>query len=295
MEKIYVTMSSFCEFDNTPLELCKENNFNIEINSLNRKLTKDETIEYCKDSIGIIAGTELFTSEILNNLTKLKVISRCGVGKDSIDIKEADKLGIKVLITPNGPMLAVAELTLGLILNLLRNINVLSNNVKNNKWKRSIGNLLLNKKIGIIGYGRIGNHVDSILNSLGAITTSYDLYDSKEKFESILKNSDIITIHISGSDLVLGSNELKQMKKGSYLINTSRGGVIDEECLYELLKNKHILGAALDVFNKEPYDGKLKELDNVILTPHIGSYTIESRIDMEVQAMSNLIRELKNE
>ena len=280
MKKINVTMSSFCEFDKTPINICKLNGFDIDVNRFNRKLSKDEIIKYSKDSVGLIAGTEPFTSEILNNLSNLKVISRCGVGKDSIDLNEANKLGIKVLITPDGPTLAVAELTVGLIINLLRKINELDINVKKGKWKRSFGNMLYGSKVGIIGYGRIGQRVDNILKNFKTINNYYDIIDNNTDIDKILEESDIITLHVSGSKLILGSSELKRMKKGSFLVNTSRGGVIDEDCLYELLKNKHISGAALDVFKKEPYDGKLKELDNVILTPHIGSFTIESRINM---------------
>ena len=295
MKKINITMSSFCKFDKTPIDICKSNNFDIDINMFNRKLSKDEIIKYSKDSVGIIAGTEPFTNDILNQLPKLKVISRCGVGKDNIDLDEAEKLGIKVLITPDGPTFAVAELTIGLIINLLRKINSLSNNVKNGKWERSFGNMLYGSKVGIIGYGRIGQCVDKMLKVFGTINNHYDITDDNNSINMIIKESDIITLHTSGNKLVLGSSELKRMKKGSFIVNTSRGGVIDENCLYELLKNKHISGASLDVFEKEPYNGKLKELDNVILTPHIGSYTIKSRINMEIQAMNNLLGELKNE
>lgn len=300
MKKVAITTTSFGEHDQSALDLLRDNEFEVVKNGFRRTLTKDEIPALCGGCIGIIAGTEVYDSDTLKKLGGLKVISRVGAGMDSIDIKAANELGIGVVSTPFGPVNAVAELTIGLILNLLRKISLMDRDVHSGKWKKNMGNLLCGKRVGIIGYGRIGQKVAELLAALGCEISYHDpaIKDKAGKYRpmqltELLEWADIITIHVSGKAQIIGDGELKRMKKGAWLINVSRGGTVDEEALYSPLKDGRLSGAALDVFGEEPYKGPLKELDNVILTPHIGSYAMESRIKMEREAVENLLKGLK--
>ncbi|MCX5713881.1 MAG: hydroxyacid dehydrogenase, partial [Candidatus Omnitrophica bacterium] len=174
------------------------------------------------------------------------------------------ELGIAVFSTPDAPTIAVAELTVGLILNILRKITIMDSLVKAGKWEKMMGNLLNGKKIGIIGFGRIGKKVASLLEPFGCSITYYDPFVedgasglSRLSKEDLIRWAEILTLHVSTKELVLGKKELCSMKKGAWLINVSRGGTIDETSLYELLKNGYLGGAALDVFENEPYRGSL--------------------------------------
>ena len=296
MEKITITTTSFAKYDRGPVLILEKNGFKVVANPFGRKLSKEETVELCKGSRGIIAGTEAYDEDMLKKLNSLSVISRCGAGTQNVDIRAAEKSGIRVFNTPDAPTLAVAELTVGLILNLLRKISRMDADMKAGRWDKKMGNLLSGKQVGIIGIGRIGSAVKKILSSFDCNTSFSDKVDRVKgeraapmPLDEILKSSDIISLHVSGNETVIGEKEIALMKKGAHLINTSRGSVVDEKALYRALKEKHLSGAAIDVFEKEPYDGSLKELDNVILTPHIGSYAKEARIKMELEAVNNLL------
>lgn len=299
MEKIVITTTSFCKYDKSPLKILEEKGFDVILNPYGRKLKKEESVKLCKDALGIIAGTEIFDNDIMEKLTSLKVISRCGSGLDSIDINGARKRGIKIFNTPEATVCAVSELTVGLMLNLLRNITRMHSSLVRGKWEKEMGGLLCEKKVGIIGFGRIGRKVTSLIKPFGCKIAYRDPH-LEDKFMGlrnmpmggILSWADIIIVHVSGKDRVLGKKELSAMKKGSWLINVSRGGVVDERALYEVLKNGHLSGAAIDVFEKEPYRGPLAGLKNVILTPHIGSYARGARVRMEIEAVKNLLNGL---
>ena len=303
-KKVAITLTSFAEHDSSPLQLLENKGFEAIKNDFGRKLSEEETLKLCSGCVGIIAGTETYDKDILKKLATVKSISRCGVGIENIDIESAEKLGIMIFSTPDAPTLAVAELTLGLILNLLRKINQMDAALKNGEWKKLMGNLLCGKKVGIIGFGRIGQKVAQLLSAF-ALELAYTDIQPKScstrckrmTLEEILAWADILTLHLSSDKQqqpIIGKKEISLMKKASFLVNLSRGGMVDEQALYEGLKSGHLQGAALDVFHQEPYFGPLKELDNVILTPHIGSYAKEARIKMEFQAVKNLLAGLND-
>ena len=306
LKKIFISTSSFGKFSSRSLELLNENNINFELNGFGRTLSEEEIISYLKDKDGLIAGTEPLNENVFNNCKNLKVISRVGVGLNNIDLESADKRNILILNTPDGPTNAVAELTLGLILNLLRHIGSADQNTKMGKWEKKMGILLLNKKIGIVGYGRIGKRLAELLRSFNCEIYVYDPFVSSIKendtkclnsLDELLGSVDIVTLHLpytKENHHLINESRLKLMKRGSFLINAARGGFIDEDALFDVLKNGCIAGAALDTFEKEPYEGRLRELDNVILTPHIGSYARESRIQMETDAVINLLSGFEN-
>lgn len=304
MLKIAITTSSFGESDIRPLQLLRDSGFEVILNPYGRKLDQKEFIELTRDAISIIAGTETLDSKILAELPALKVISRCGVGMDNVDLKATERLGIKVYNTPDAPVIAVAELTIGLILTLLRKITLMDREIRSGLWKKRMGSLLSGKQVGIIGFGRIGRKIAELLMTMEAgvffadpnvTEREADIFPRME-FKELLKSSDITSLHLSNSKenyRLLGQKEFSLMKKGAFLINCSRGGMVDEDALYLALKDGKLAGAAIDVFEHEPYIGPLKELDNVILTPHIGSYAKEVRVEMEMQAVKNLLEGLK--
>ena len=306
MNKILTSPSSIGQIGNEPFDLLKLNGYEVVNNPYGRKLTESEVISLANDCIGIVAGVEPLNSTVIDALPNLRCISRVGVGMDSVDVNYAESKGIKVLNTPNGPTRAVAELTLGLTLSLLRKIPNAHYDLKNRIWKKQTGNLLYDKKVGVLGLGRIGRMVAEMFRSLGNPVLGYDLYpdlDWAEKnnveilgLEQLLNQCDIITIHIPGNSdgsHVLNQEELSYIKDGAFLVNVSRGGVINEDALYEILTNGKLSAAAIDVFINEPYSGKFCDLNNLILTPHIGSYAKEGKLKMEVDAVMNLINALK--
>jgi len=307
MSIILLSPSSFGQCGNEPINILNNYNYNIINNTLGRKLTEKEVIELGKDCIGIVAGVEPLTSKVMDNLPKLKCISRVGVGMENVDLEYAKQKGIVVVNTPDGPTQAVAELTLAMALALLRKIPQANADLKNKIWKKQIGNLIFKKQIGIIGLGRIGRTVAQLFKGIGNPVMGFDLYPDKTWAENngvllkplneVVNQADILTLHIPGNSNrtpILGQMEIGEMKDGSFLINIARGGVVDEEALYAALVHQKLSGAAVDVFLEEPYTGPLCELNNVILTPHLGSYAREGKLQMEVDAVNNLIKALKN-
>lgn len=306
VNKVLTSPSSMGQVGSQPFDILKENGFEIINNPYGRKLSEEEVIELAKGCVGIVAGVEPLTKKVMDALPKLKCISRVGVGMDNVDLDYAKQKGIMVVNTPDGPTRGVAELTLGMTMSLLRKIPQADAALKNRQWKKQIGNLIFEKQIGIIGLGRIGKTVAGLFRGIGNPVVGFDLYPDKKwaaenhvslnSFENVLKMADITTLHIPGNkdkSPVIGSKELSMMKKGAFIINISRGGVVDEDALYSALKDGHLAGAAIDVFTKEPYNGPLCDLDNVVLTPHLGSYASEGKLQMEIDAVSNLINVLK--
>jgi D-3-phosphoglycerate dehydrogenase len=300
--RIFISTTSYGKYDDAPLKALTDKGLDVKLNPHGRKMTVPECIEIYQDIEGLIAGTEPLTEEVMKSAKRLKVISRCGTGLDNVDLDSAKRLGIKVFNTPDAPTLPVAELTVGLILDLLRRVSRMDRDLKAGRWEKMMGNLLYGKKVGIIGFGRIGQKVAELLSAFGAELAycdikpgSFNIKCSGMEFQEILGWADIVTLHLSVAAEqcpVIGSEQIRLMKEGAWLVNVSRGGVVDEGALYHALKDGHLSGAALDVFDKEPYKGPLKELNNVILTPHIGSYAKEARVRMELEASDNLLRGL---
>lgn len=303
---VLISSRSFGKTDSTGLELLKSAGLEPIFNPYGRTPTESELIELSKDVVGIIAGTEKITRKIMESAKSLKVISRYGVGLDNIDLKAAEDLGIIVRSTPDAPTQAVAELTLALILNLIRKISEMDRTMRTSKWHQLMGNLLSEKIIGIIGLGRIGKAFVRLIEPFG-VKLLVNESNPDLKFVSrygielvplkkLISQSDIITLHIPLTDEtrnIINRDTLSLMKKNVLIINTARGGLLDESALIDALETKSIGGAAIDVFGIEPYNGRLIEFDNVILTPHIGSYTEETRKMMENETVENLINALK--
>lgn len=305
VKRVLVSPSSFGQCGETPLTILKKEGFEPVVNPYGRKLKQHETITLGAGCIGIVAGVETINRDVLDALDGLKCISRVGVGMDNIDLDYARQKNILVCNTPDGPKQAVAELTLGLAFNLLRKISIADRNIRAGIWKKEIGFLLAGKKIGVLGLGRIGKSVAMLFESLGNELFATDIKPDNSwldrhsvrmvEIEALFSKCDLICIHLPGNpsgNPIVDRNLLQMMKPTGYLINAARGGVVDEEALYVCLKDQKIAGAAVDVFAEEPYTGKLKTLNNVILTPHLGSYAREGKRQMEIDAVNNLLNAL---
>ena len=282
-----------------------EKSFDVTINPLGRKIRNEEVYEQVHEADYVIAGTEKYDQELLNKLVNLKGISRVGIGIDNIDLDIAAKNNIKIFNTPEEPAKGVAELTLTFILNLLREISSHQLNLNQGNWERTLGKSLNEATISLIGGGRVAKNVSKFLLSAGVKKIKvFDILDLSTDpdwrhesisicgFEECLSNSDIVSLHVPMNEEnknMISKKELLVMGKNSYLINVSRGGLINEEDLYEALNSNLIKGAALDVFATEPYEGKLLECKNLIATPHVASSTEYVRDQMERRACENLI------
>lgn len=245
--------------------------------------------------------------DFLKRAKKLKYVVRCGVGVENIDLEACEERGIKVINSPGSNANSVAEHTVALILAMMKDVVNRHKNIGD--WNRELVSELAGKKVGIIGLGAIGKLVAKKLAAFDVKLVGFDVYVKDKDFEeygvqktdlnTLLQDSDIITIHVPLTDKtenMLSSREL-QLMSGKYLVNTSRGQVVDELALIESLKNGTIAGAALDVFHEEPFnmENGLSKLNNVILSPHISSMTPESYKRMCVEAVEKFLSELKSD
>ncbi len=258
---------------------------------------KSELKEHVKDAeILIVRSATKVRGELLESLENAKLIIRGGVGLDNIDLEGAKAKGIKVVNTPEASSISVAELVFAHLFALLRHVVRGTVGIKQGKWEKKAlkGNEVFGKTLGIIGMGRIGREVAKRGKALGMDVIGYDVVDFPEELarkvslDELYQNSDIITLHvplIPQTKHMIDKEAISKMKDGVIIINCSRGGIIDENALYEALKSGKVKGAGLDVFESEPpTNSPLFELDNVTFTPHIGASTHEAqtRIGVEI-------------
>ena len=191
MKTVCINTSSFSLHSDKPLKILRANEYEIEFNTTGRKLNRDELYNLIKMSDGVIAGTERYTQDILARLPNLKVISRLGIGMDNVDLKAVDENGIKVFKTKTNPAPAVAELVLGLMIDVVRNISKSSYDLKKGEWKKHMGSLLQGKTLGIIGLGNIGKTLVKLVRGFGFKVIAYDLFQDKD----FMKEYDITIVH----------------------------------------------------------------------------------------------------
>lgn len=265
------------------------------------------------DALMVRSRTKV-TTEIVEAGAKgnLKVIGRAGIGVDNIDIETAGKLGIKVVNSPTGSTKSVAELAIAHMLSLVRFVPKADSTMKKGEWikKQLKGTELNGKTLGLIGSGYIAQHVAKIANCFGMNVFVYSPHCTDEKaskmgasrkdFEELLKQSDLVSLHIphtKDSHYLLNEKTFGLMKEGAYLINVARGGVVEEDALYKVLKEGKLAGASVDVFEQEPpsKDNKLLSLDNVILSPHLGASTKEAQIQAGTVCAEQINKVLKGE
>jgi len=276
------------------------------------KLTEDEICAIAGEYHGIVVRSDTkITKKIMDHATQLKVIGRAGVGIDNIDVDYATKKGIVVVNTPDGNTVAAAELTVGMMLALARNIPQADQSLRRGEWNRSkfTGVELRKKTLGIIGFGKIGSHVGMLCKAFGMNILVYDPYIPQEvakragvevvSLERVLKESDFITVHMpltSETRHMISKEQIAMMKDGVKLINVARGGIIDEKDLYDAIVCKKVSGAAIDVFEKEPAtDSPLFSLPEVVVTPHLGASTKEAQVNVAIDVAHEMLRVLRGE
>jgi len=307
MNKVLITTVPFGKVNKKPIRILEENNISYLINPLNKKLTEDELVEMVSDFEIIIAGTETISDKVMSKATNLKLISRVGIGLDSVDLHSAKKRGVSVSYTPDAPAPAVSELTIGLALTLLRSVHVSNMDMHKGKWERFFGRRLSKITVGIIGVGRIGLGVLKHLRGFDCQEVLINDIDNQKNIpdgiqvrwtskSEIYKKADIVTLHLpltKKTKNLIKRSELLKMKKDAMIINTSRGGIINEHDLYNVMSNGHLSGAAIDVFDDEPYFGDLNKIKRCILTSHMGSMSEDCRSEMEIKATEEAVRFIK--
>jgi len=258
----------------------------------------------------VVRSATKVTSDVLNAGKMLKVVGRAGTGLDNIDVETAKKLGIKVYNTPGANAISVAELTLGLLLALVRHIPRGTQGLKEGKWEKKAlkGNEIFEKTLGIVGFGAIGKEVAKRAAAFGMKIIAYDPFVKEtelpvrltEELNDLLKEADVITLHLpltENTKHFIGESEFSNMKDGVIIINAARGGIVDEQALYNALISGKISGAALDVFEVEPPIDELRRkllgLDNVIATPHVGASTHEGQARVGMLMAKRLIEVAK--
>ena len=276
------------------------------------KMTEDELCAVIGEYDGmIVRSATKVTARVVENAARLKVVGRAGVGVDNIDIPAATSKGILVVNAPGGNTIAAAEQTMAMMLALSRNIPRACATLRSGKWdkKAFMGVELRDKILGVIGLGRIGSAVAKKAQGMDMNVVAFDPYITEEKaellgikllsLEDVFRQADFITVHIpltKETKYIVGENAFSLMKDGVRVINCARGGVLDEQALYNAMKAGKVAGAALDVFEKEPNtDSPLYEFDNFIATPHLGASTKEAQLSVAVDVSESIVAALKGD
>lgn len=300
MMKVLVTPRSFGQFSQEPYEILKAKGFEIINNPKGSILSEEELIHLIKDVDAIILGVDPLTENVLKHAKKLKVISKYGVGVDNIDLEYAKANNIHVERAINANSDAVADYAFTLLLSVARRLVEIHQAVRDNDWTKRNALDIYQKTIGIVGYGAIGQGVAKRASGFDMNILVYDPFYQGEtlgeqvELDRIIKESDFISLHLpltEDTKHLIDKEALSLMKKNAIIVNTARGGIIDEEALYEALKNKEIYGAGIDVFETEPAnDSPLITLDNVILGAHSAASTEGAVDNMGIFASRNLVK-----
>jgi D-3-phosphoglycerate dehydrogenase / 2-oxoglutarate reductase len=296
---------------NEAIQVLKDAGHEVTFDEMDHDTLLEEIASY--DALMVRSRTKA-TEDIVTAGAKgnIQVIGRAGIGVDNIDIQKAADLGIKVVNSPTGATISVAELAIGHMLSLSRFLTKADVSMKNHEWikKQLKGNELHGKVLGLIGCGNIGKKTAEYAQAFGMSVIGYDPFISKEdmakdaiikkdEVKDIMKESDYISLHIphiKQTHHIINKEMLSQMKKTAFIINCARGGTIDEKALYESLKNGEIAGAALDVFEQEPpKKSPLCTLDNVVMTPHIGASTKEGQVRAGTMCAEQVVKVLNGQ
>ena len=299
--KVLIGTSTFGVADDAPLRRLADLGLTVVLNPYARKIAEDELSALLdEDTVGLIAGLETLDRSILTG-SHLKAISRVGVGMSNVDQNAARNLGIAVYLTPDAPTQAVAELALGSLLALLRHLPEMNRDMHGHRWTKQLGLQLSDRTLAIVGFGRIGRRLASLVAAFGTRVVVVDPFVDETTsggypvlpLYEALEQVDVVSVHVGGDSAVLDGAAFAHLRDGSYVLNASRGGCVDEAELVKALTSGKVAGAWVDTFETEPYDGPLCDQPNVLLTPHIGSNTAEARVQMEAEAVENLVDGLK--
>ncbi|WP_284645489.1 phosphoglycerate dehydrogenase [Paenibacillus silviterrae] len=291
MKKVLVTATNYSILCTEAKELLESHGVQIVENKVGRPHTFDELKELVQDIDGVVAGVDTWNEDVFKLAPRLKAIARFGVGVDNIDLAKAQEYGIKVTNVPAGNANAVAELTVGLILSVMRNIPTLHQSARRGYWDRYVGAELIGKTVGLLGFGNIAQMVAKKLQGFDVRIIAYDKYPNADKVrelgiemvecDEVLQQSDIVSMHLPSlpeTYHMMSGKQFAMMKKSAYFVNTARGALVDEKALHHALHNRIIAGAAIDVYEKEPVsaDNPLFQLGNLVSTPHTAAETFET-------------------
>jgi len=307
MYRVLVTARSFASLDEKPKKILEENGFEVIKSPIDGPLKEKDFLEVVQgqEFHALLVGGDQVTAKVLEGTKELKVVSMHGAGLDKIDTEKAKELGIPVLNAAGLNAPAVAELTLALMFALARKMIPAYRSVCEGRWDRFMGNSLEGKKLALIGFGNIGRKVGQLAQGIGMEVLAYDIAKPEDsggvEFVSMgtcFREGDFISLHApltAETKNLVKKGKLEMMKKTAFLVNTSRGGLIDEEALFQALKERTIAGAGLDVLKEEPpqKDNPLLNLDNCIVTPHMGARTYDVVKAVSLIAAENIIKTLK--
>ena len=289
--------------DNLTQQVCKELETIGDCVDISKSNSKDKDLaNHIKDcEIVVIRSATKLTKEVLDKAEQLKIIARCGVGIDNVDLDFAKSKSIFVTNSPSANLISVVELTVALIISVSRKLSLADSHLKKGEWNRSqfLGNELYGKTLGIVGFGKAGRLVAERMKSFGMSIVFYDPYvtdwngsEESIKLDDLLRTADVVSIHViktKDTENLISKDMLDLLKPSSVIINTSRGGVLDEDYLFELLESEKIFGAGLDVYSNEPpknvdrYNGL-----NLVTTPHIGASTNEAQLKAGLETIENI-------
>ena len=306
--KAVITTVPFGAVDPKPIALLEGAGVAYEINPLGRKLRPEEVAGVIGDADIVIAGTEPITAEVMDQCPNLKAICRVGIGLDSVDLLAARERSITVSYTPDGPSPAVAELTVGLMIDLLREVTKADRDIRAGTWFRKAGRRVSECTVGVIGCGRIGGGVirhlkggfpgvKILANDIRAIPDLDAQVEWADK-DRIYKECDVVSLHVPltpETQNMITARELAGFKDQAVLLNTARGGVVNEADLARALGDGALAGAAIDAFEEEPYEGELRGCETAVLTCHLGSMTEDCRARMEIEATEEAVRFVRGE
>ena len=302
--KILVTPTSFKpDSDNPALEQLRAFADTLVFNPVGKPLSEDQLIPLLADCDGCIAGLDFFTAKVIAGAPALKVISRYGTGIDRVDLAAAKAGNVVVCNTPGANSQAVADLTFALLLNAARKVHILDRKTREGQWPQSTGIELYGKTMGILGLGAVGRAVARRAAGFSMKILAYSPSLNREyaaangiiaaDFDTVTGEADFLCLHLPLTEKtrhIISADVMKSMKKGAVIVNTARGGLIDEEAALELLAAGHLGGMALDVYEKEPLQkSPFFELENVVLTPHTAAHTKEATAAMAKMSVQNLI------
>jgi D-3-phosphoglycerate dehydrogenase len=310
MYKVLVTARIFGHLSDDSFDIFKNSGFELADNPYREKgLSGNELIELIGGVHGLLTGVDQVTAKVINAADELKVISKFGTGVDNIDVAAATHKGVVVTNAPGMNSDAVADMTFSLILSIARRIPFANDQVRKGNWPLIVGTEICNKTLGLIGLGQIGKRVAMRAGGFNMKILAYELLPDEQFVQELgiklvplnrlFQESDFVSIHVpftSETEDLIKTEQLEMMKPTAYLINTARGGIVDENALYHALESGEIAGAAFDVFKEEPLKQKaLIELDSFIATPHISPFTKEAIENAEKLSAQNIIDVLKGQ
>lgn len=306
---VLIATHPYGSVDDEPLRLLVDAGATLVRNPHRRVLRPDELRELLAGADAVVAGTERYDAATLAAAPRLRLIARTGVGLDSVDLAAARARGVAVCWTPEAPSDSAAELAVGLLLGLARHIGAADRAIRAGRWERRVGLLLRDRVIGIVGLGRIGSRVARLLRPFGCRLLAADVDPAARaradelgvtatSLDQLLAAADAVTLHVPldpSTRHLIDAAALARMKRGALLVNASRGEVVDEAALLAALEAGRLGGAALDVFQEEPYRGPLAARDDVLLTAHMGSCSDQGRRAMELGAARAVVAWLRGD